>query len=90
MTQPTERWGWTSLGQMLLNDGVLNQEQLAQALGRQRKTKDRHESEASDRAGWPLDLPRRAHEGEVAPHISSQVRLFLSSTRVEPGDLCRR
>ncbi len=41
MTQPTERWGWTSLGQMLLNDGVLNQEQLAQALGRQRKTKDR-------------------------------------------------
>ncbi len=41
MTQPTERWGWTSLGQMLLSDGVLNQEQLAHALSLQRKTKDR-------------------------------------------------
>ena len=41
MSQPTERWGWISLGQMLLNDGILTQEQLAQALARQRKTRDR-------------------------------------------------
>jgi type IV pilus assembly protein PilB len=41
-TIPTaDRWGWTSLGQMLLVDGVLTEEQLTQALARQRKTKDR-------------------------------------------------
>ena len=37
MSQSTERWGWVSLGQMLLSDGILTQEQLAQALARQRK-----------------------------------------------------
>ncbi|PYO56953.1 MAG: hypothetical protein DMD83_11745, partial [Candidatus Rokuibacteriota bacterium] len=41
MSQSTERWGWVSLGQMLLSDGILTQEQLAQALARQRKTRDR-------------------------------------------------
>ncbi|HYB41935.1 MAG TPA: ATPase, T2SS/T4P/T4SS family [Candidatus Methylomirabilis sp.] len=41
MTQSTERWGWVSLGQMLVNDGLLTAEQLAVALGKQRKTKDR-------------------------------------------------
>src|SRR5574341_2550634 len=41
MTQTTERRGWMPLGQMLVNDGVLTPEQLAQALARQRKTKDR-------------------------------------------------
>ncbi len=41
MTQSTERWGWTSLGQMLVNDHILTPDQLAQALARQRKTKDR-------------------------------------------------
>jgi type IV pilus assembly protein PilB len=41
MSLPTERWGWTSLGQMLVEDGILTTEQLAQALSRQRKTKDR-------------------------------------------------
>ncbi len=40
-SRPTERSVWLPLGQMLLNDGVLTQEQLAQALARQRKAKDR-------------------------------------------------
>ena len=37
MTQPTERWGWVPLGQMLVQDGILTDEQLASALDRQRK-----------------------------------------------------
>ena len=41
MTQPTERWGWVPLGQMLVQDGILTDEQLASALDRQRKVKDR-------------------------------------------------
>jgi type IV pilus assembly protein PilB len=41
MTQPPERWGWIPLGQLLINDGVLTEEQLAEALSRQRRTKDR-------------------------------------------------
>ena len=41
MSQPFERRGWTSLGQMLVNDGILTQDQLSQALARQRKSKDR-------------------------------------------------
>src|SRR5262245_44119993 len=41
MTPPGERWGWIALGQMLVNDGILTEEQLAQALTRQRKTRDR-------------------------------------------------
>jgi type IV pilus assembly protein PilB len=41
VSQPAERWSWVPLGQMLLNDGVLTEEQLAQALERQRKTRDR-------------------------------------------------
>jgi type IV pilus assembly protein PilB len=41
MSQLVDRWGWTSLGQMLVNDGVLSPDQLALALARQRKTKDR-------------------------------------------------
>ena len=41
MTQQPERWGWVSLGQMLINDGILTREQLTEALGRQRKSKDR-------------------------------------------------
>ncbi|HEV8440492.1 MAG TPA: ATPase, T2SS/T4P/T4SS family [Methylomirabilota bacterium] len=41
MTQPTERGGWSELGQMLINDGILTEEQLGQALGRQRRTRDR-------------------------------------------------
>ena len=40
-SRPIERSVWLPLGQMLLNDGVLTQEQLAHALARQRKTKDR-------------------------------------------------
>jgi len=36
-----ERWGWVSLGQMLVNDGVLTESQLAEALARQGKTRDR-------------------------------------------------
>ncbi len=41
MTQPTERWGWIPLGQMLVQDGILTDEQLASALDRQRKVKER-------------------------------------------------
>src|SRR5262245_7158688 len=41
MSLPTDRWGWVPLGQMLVNDGVLTQAQLTEALSRQRKTKDR-------------------------------------------------
>src|SRR5262245_37473836 len=40
-TQPGERWGWISLGQMLVNDGILTEAQLTEALARQRKTRDR-------------------------------------------------
>jgi type IV pilus assembly protein PilB len=39
--QRTDQDGWLPLGQMLINDGILTQEQLTQALGRQRKTRDR-------------------------------------------------
>jgi type IV pilus assembly protein PilB len=41
MTQATERWGWVPLGQMLVQDGILTDEQVAAALDRQRKTKER-------------------------------------------------
>src|SRR5262249_33832905 len=41
MTQQPERGTWLALGQMLVNDGILTQERLAEALTRQRKTKDR-------------------------------------------------
>src|SRR5215472_13303612 len=41
MTQQPDRGGWVSLGQMLVNDSILTQDQLAEALRRQRKTKDR-------------------------------------------------
>ena len=41
MNQASERWGWSSLGQMLVNDGILTEEQLAEALVRQRKSRDR-------------------------------------------------
>jgi len=36
-----ERWGWVPLGQMLVQDGILTDEQVATALDRQRKTKER-------------------------------------------------
>ena len=36
-----ERWGWVPLGQMLVQDGILTDEQVAAALERQRKTKER-------------------------------------------------
>jgi type IV pilus assembly protein PilB len=41
MKQPADRWGWMPLGQMLLQDGVLAEEQLNAALDRQRKTRER-------------------------------------------------
>jgi type IV pilus assembly protein PilB len=41
VTQATERWGWLPLGQMLVQDGILTDEQVATALKRQRKTKER-------------------------------------------------
>jgi type IV pilus assembly protein PilB len=41
VTQATERWGWVPLGQMLVQDGILTDEQVATALERQRKTKER-------------------------------------------------
>jgi type IV pilus assembly protein PilB len=40
MSTPDRR-GWSSLGQMLVDDGVLSQEQLTSALERQRKTRER-------------------------------------------------
>jgi type IV pilus assembly protein PilB len=39
--QPTASAKWVPLGQMLINDGILSQEQLAEALARQRKSRDR-------------------------------------------------
>jgi len=41
MSQSGDRRGWVPLGQMLVNDGVLTESQLAQALARQGKTRDR-------------------------------------------------
>jgi type IV pilus assembly protein PilB len=41
MSTVPERRGWSSLGQMLVDDGVLSQEQLNSALERQRKTRER-------------------------------------------------
>ena len=41
MTPATEHWGWVPLGQMLVQDGILTDEQVATALDRQRKTKER-------------------------------------------------
>ena len=41
MTPATEHWGWVPLGQMLVQDGILTDEQVATALERQRKTKER-------------------------------------------------
>ena len=38
---PGERWAWMSLGQMLVNDGILSEAQLTEALSRQRRTRDR-------------------------------------------------
>ncbi|HEU5193029.1 MAG TPA: ATPase, T2SS/T4P/T4SS family [Methylomirabilota bacterium] len=41
MSHTPERWGWVPLGQMLVQDGILTDEQVAAALERQRKTKER-------------------------------------------------
>ena len=41
MTQPAERSGWRLLGQMLLDDGILTDDQLAKALSLQRKNHQR-------------------------------------------------
>jgi type IV pilus assembly protein PilB len=41
MSTAPDRRGWSSLGQMLVDDGVLSQEQLNSALERQRKTRER-------------------------------------------------
>jgi type IV pilus assembly protein PilB len=41
VTPATEHWGWVPLGQMLVQDGILTDEQVATALDRQRKTKER-------------------------------------------------
>ncbi len=41
MTQATDHWGWVRLGQMLVQDGILTDEQVATALDRQRRTKER-------------------------------------------------
>jgi len=41
VSQTPERWGWVPLGQMLVQDGILTDEQVAAALERQRKTKER-------------------------------------------------
>ncbi|HUG37213.1 MAG TPA: ATPase, T2SS/T4P/T4SS family [Candidatus Limnocylindrales bacterium] len=41
MSQPTDRWGWLPLGKLLVNDGILTEDQLGSALDRQRKTRER-------------------------------------------------
>jgi type IV pilus assembly protein PilB len=41
VTPAAEHWGWLPLGQMLVQDGILTDEQVATALDRQRKTKER-------------------------------------------------
>ena len=41
MSQASERWGWVPLGQMLVQDGILTDEQVNAALERQRKTRER-------------------------------------------------
>ena len=41
MTPTAERGGWRLLGQMLLDDGLLTDDQLAKALSQQRKTRQR-------------------------------------------------
>src|SRR5262249_14943397 len=41
MSTAPDRWAWSPLGQMLVNDKVLSNEQLNQALERQRKTRER-------------------------------------------------
>jgi type IV pilus assembly protein PilB len=41
MSTTPDRRGWSSLGQMLVDDGVLTHEQLSSALDRQRKTRER-------------------------------------------------
>ncbi|MCI0547813.1 MAG: Flp pilus assembly complex ATPase component TadA [Candidatus Rokubacteria bacterium] len=41
MSALPDRWSWAQLGQMLLDDGILSKEQLALALDRQRKTRER-------------------------------------------------
>ncbi|HWN56032.1 MAG TPA: ATPase, T2SS/T4P/T4SS family [Methylomirabilota bacterium] len=41
MSTAPDRWAWSPLGQMLVNDKLLSTEQLNQALERQRKTRER-------------------------------------------------
>jgi type IV pilus assembly protein PilB len=41
MSVPAERRGWMTLGQMLVQDGILTDEQVSAALARQRKSKER-------------------------------------------------
>jgi type IV pilus assembly protein PilB len=41
MSTAPDRWAWSPLGQMLVNDKVLSTEQLNRALERQRKTRER-------------------------------------------------
>ena len=41
MSTAPDRWAWSPLGQMLVNDKLLSTEQLNQALDRQRKTRER-------------------------------------------------
>jgi type IV pilus assembly protein PilB len=41
MSPSAERRGWVTLGQLLVHDGILTEEQVAAALARQRKSKER-------------------------------------------------
>src|SRR5260370_42348077 len=41
MSTAPDRWAWSPLGQMLVNDKILSTEQLDQALERQRKNRER-------------------------------------------------
>ncbi|HET7874551.1 MAG TPA: ATPase, T2SS/T4P/T4SS family [Methylomirabilota bacterium] len=61
-----ERRGWSSLGQMLVDDGVLSAEQLAAALDRQRRTRER--------LGQVLIEMRLIDEEVLLKYLSAQFR----------------
>ncbi|HXJ84445.1 MAG TPA: ATPase, T2SS/T4P/T4SS family [Candidatus Methylomirabilis sp.] len=91
MTQ-VEHAGWTPLGQMLINDGVLTTEQLNDALRRQRNSKDRIgqiliEMQLLDEPGLLKYLGRQFRKDAVAQQVLESPDLEI--VRLVPEEVAR-
>ena len=92
-TSKAERWAWLPLGQMLIGDGILAEDDLTRALERQRKTKER--------LGQVLIEMRLIDEEVLLKYLSTQFRkepitrpeleaLDLDVVKVVPEEVARQ